>query len=137
MAGFTTGDPPLPTAIGAASVDAAIGVIMVLALWGCDRTRYEITPTDLQVRCGPFRTTVPLAAIVEVFPTRNPVGAAAPSLDRLQIDYRHKHGGMAFALISPKDKEGFVRDLASTAPQLRRVGDEPLRLKAEALPDPW
>jgi hypothetical protein len=32
-------------------------------------------------------------------------------------------------LISPKDKEAFVRDLASAAPQLCRVGDGPVQLK--------
>jgi hypothetical protein len=41
------------------------------------------------------------------------------------------NGGKAYVLISPKDKEGFVRDLASAAPRLQRVTIEALRLKAE------
>src|SRR5258707_12255527 len=93
--------------------------------------RYEVTSTDLIVRCGPFRTIVPLDTIVEVFPTNNPLSAPAPSLDRLRINYRKKTGRKWFTLISPKDKEGFVRDLASAAPRLRNVGNGPVRLKAE------
>jgi hypothetical protein len=115
----------------------AAGIIAIVAaaflslfLWGCYHTRYEITTSDLIVRYGPFRTTVELQAIVGVFPTRNPLSAPAPSLDRLQIDYR-KNGVRAFVLISPKDKEGFVRDLAIAASQLRSVGGAPLRLQAE------
>jgi len=47
--------------------------------------------------------------------------APAPSLDRLQVNYREKDGGIGFTLISPKDKEAFVRDLAQVAPRMRVV----------------
>jgi len=129
VAGLTTGNPPLPAVLG----PTAVGALMGLVLWGCYRMRYEITPTDLRVCYGPFRTKVPLDAIVDVFPTRNPQSAPAPSLDRLQINYRRRNAamGLEHILISPKNKEGFIRDLTSAAPQLRRVPDEPLRLKAE------
>ena len=109
----------------------AVGVLFGLALWGCYGTRYEVTPSEVIIRSGPFRSTLPLASIVEVFPTRNPLSAPAPSLDRLQINYRGRGGEMSFALISPKDKEGFVRDLASAAPRLRSPVGESLRLKAD------
>jgi hypothetical protein len=131
-AGFVTGTPPLPQALGIGLTLVSVGVIMGLMLWGCYRTRYEVTPSDLMVRFGPFRTAVPLDAIVEVFPTDNPLSAPAPSLDRLRINYRRANGRMGFALISPKDKEGFVRDLAAAAPRLRSAGDGPLRLNADA-----
>lgn len=90
---------------------------MSLVLWGCYTTRYEVTSSDLIVRFGPFHTSLPLDRIVEVFPTHNPLSAPAPSLDRLRINYRKKNGKMWLALISPQDKEDFVRDLASAAPQ--------------------
>jgi hypothetical protein len=124
-------DSPDPTALGVGAVLVGVGVLIGLALWGCYRIRYEITPSALIVHCGPLRTTVPLEAIVEVFPTHNPLSAPAPSLDRLEIKYRKKTGGTAFTLISPKDKEAFARDLASAAPQLRQVEDGPARLKAQ------
>jgi hypothetical protein len=129
-AGLGAGGPALFTAVGIASVDAVGGVLLGLALWGCYRITYEITPTDLTVRVGPFRTIVPLDRIAEVFPTRNPLSAPAPSLDRLQINYRNDSSKTKSILISPKDMEGFVRDLASGAPQLSSVTNKPLRLKA-------
>jgi hypothetical protein len=114
-----------------AAIPLCVGLLLGLLLWGCYRIHYEITAADVIVHCGPFRTTVPLDAIVEVFPTRDATTAPAPSLDRLHMSYRHKNNEKAFVLISPKDKEGFVRDLASAAPRLRRVADGALRLKAE------
>jgi hypothetical protein len=131
VAGLVTGTSSPGEALGISAIQFGVGVFLSLMLWGCYNTRYEITPSDLVVRFGPFRTTLPLDTIVEVFPTRNPISAPAPSLDRLRIDYRKKSGGKWFALISPKDKEGFVRDLASAAPQLRRVEDGSVRLKVE------
>src|SRR5262245_15101039 len=86
--GLTTGDPHPAIA----AIPTAIGVLLGLALWGCYRARYEITATDLRVSIGPLRTTVPLDAVVEVFPTRDPQSAPAPSLDRLQINYRRQDG---------------------------------------------
>jgi hypothetical protein len=130
VAGLATGTPPLPAALGIGGMLVGVGALFVLALRGCYHTRYEVTPPDLVVRFGPFGTAVPLETIVEVFPTHNPLSAPAPSLDRLRINYRKDNGKLAFALISPKDKEGFVRDLASAAPQLRSAGDGPLRLTA-------
>jgi hypothetical protein len=108
-----------------------VGTVFGLALRGCYGIRYEVTPSELIIRFGPFRNTLPLDSLVEVFPTRNPLSAPAPSLDRLQINYRDKSGKTGFALISPKDKEGFIRDLASAAPRLRSPGGEALRLKAD------
>jgi hypothetical protein len=102
-----------------------------LMLWACYRIRYEVTPSNLIVRFGPFHSTIALPAIVEVVPTNNPVSAPAPSLDRLRVDYRKKNGKMSFALISPRDKDGFVQDLAGAAPQLRAVGGVPLHLKVD------
>src|SRR5947208_987870 len=131
VAGLTTGTHDLLLLVGIASALVAVGVFMGLMFWGLYETRYEVASPDLIVRFGPFRTRVALDSIVEVFPTRNPLSAPAPSLDRLRINYRKKNGKVTFALISPKDKEGFVRDLASAAPQLRDIGAGPLRLTAE------
>ncbi len=106
------------------------GALIGIALWGCYRIRYELTPTDLVIRFGPFGTSIPLPSIVEVFPTRNPLSAPAPSLDRLRINYRKPNGKLTFALISPLDRGAFVRDLQTAAPQLQRFPDSPLHLKA-------
>jgi hypothetical protein len=110
---------------------AGTGVLFLLILRGLYKICYEITSSDLIVRYWPFRSTVPLDSIWEVRPTRNPMSAPAPSLDRLEIKYRKKNRYRGLVLISPKDKESFVRDLAKAAPRLQSVGDEPLHLKVE------
>jgi hypothetical protein len=131
VAGFLLESIAAGLALGIGLSLTAVGVLFGLVLWGCYGTRYEVTPSELIIRFGPFRSTLPLGSLVEVFPTRNPLSAPAPSLDRLQINYRGTDGETRFALISPKDKEGFVRDLARAAPRLRSPGGESLRLKAD------
>lgn len=85
------------------------------ALWLLYGTRYVLTSENLVALCGPFKTVVPLGAIEEVRPSRNPLASAAPSLDRLEIRHSGKTLGL---LISPLDKEGFLADLKLRSPQL-------------------
>lgn len=91
-------------------VSAAIPVWIVLS------TSYTLSATRLKVRCGPFRWTIPLAEIRDVRPTRNPLSSPAPSLDRLHIEY----GKRRSVMISPRDKEGFLRELAVRTANARR-----------------
>lgn len=91
-------------------VSAAIPVWIVLS------TSYRLGRTQLRVRCGPFRWTIPLAEIRDVRPTRNPLSSPAPSLDRLRIDY----GDRRSVMISPRDKEGFLRELEARTANARR-----------------
>jgi hypothetical protein len=130
--GLTKGGMTSVGEVGPAGFPLCSGVLLGLMLWGCYNVRYEITPSDLKLHFGPFfLAALPLDAIVAVYPTKNPLSAPAPSLDRLRVDYQKKNGRAWFTLISPQDKEGFVRDLARAAPRLRVVGGDPLRLKAE------
>jgi hypothetical protein len=124
------GEPGFAERLGTAALLALVGLFLAAALWGCYRTRYEIAPADLVIRFGPFRTSLPLEEIVEVFPTRNPLSAPAPSLDRLRVNYRKKNGSVWFALIAPRNQEEFLRDLAGAAPHLEISGDGRLRLTA-------
>ncbi len=82
---------------------------------------YQITPEALVIRSRTYGlkfASIPLRSIRSVRPTRNPLSAPAWSLDRLQIDYTDEAGKRRFTLISPKDREGFMRDLAAVAPHL-------------------
>lgn len=89
------------------------GVIGVgLPLWLLFRTGYTLEPTQLRVRSGPFSWKVPLADIRSITPTRNPLSSPALSLDRLMIE--HARGRV---MISPADKEGFLRDLEALRAQ--------------------
>ena len=97
----------------------ALGVLVLFACLSVP-LYYEIASTNLVVRCGILRWTIPLASIQRVFPTRNPINGPALSLDRLQVDYV-KDGVTRFILISPKDKLGFLSDLAQRGVDLNKL----------------
>src|SRR5262249_25993716 len=75
VVGAGTGNQVSSTALIVFLIDLGGAVLMGLVLWSLYRIRYEVTPPDLIVRFGPFRSRVPLDRIVEVFPTRNPLSA--------------------------------------------------------------
>lgn len=104
-----------------------VSILIVAALfvaWIWTTTDYTLTSGELLVRSGPFRWRVPLAEIREVTPTHNPLSSPALSLDRLEIRY----GAKGFLLISPKDKNGFLRSLVAQTPHLVLRGDRAVRL---------
>lgn len=88
---------------------------------------YEITASNLIVRCGVIvRKEIPLSWILEARSTRNPLSAAAWSLDRLQIDYM-RDGGVSSLLVSPEDKLRFLRELAGSDVGLEVDGGRVIR----------
>jgi hypothetical protein len=89
-------------------------------VWLVFGTTYTIAEKVLLIRSGPFRWTVPLAAITAVTPTRNPLSSPALSLDRLKVRYRGSRFGV---MISPASRTEFLGDLAARAPGLRLDGD--------------
>jgi hypothetical protein len=85
---------------------------------------YEITLSTLEICSGILlHYKIPLSSIVRVSSTRNPLSSPAWSLDRLRIDYI-KNGKKRVILISPKDKEDFLRQLVKMAPALESKGNE-------------
>lgn len=78
-------------------------------------TRYTLTPQELLIASGPIQKRVPLASIISVAPSRNPLSSPALSLDRLEIRY----GKFDSVLISPADKAGFLTALHQLNPALR------------------
>ena len=68
-------------------------------------TFYVIEHGVLRIVSGPFRWKIAISDIVEITPTRNPLSSPALSLDRLKVRY----GERRYVLISPADKDGFVR----------------------------
>jgi len=121
--------PPAQTPLG-----LGIGVLcLAIAVWiGWIpyNTNYEIGQTQLIVRSAGFRWRVPLDAIVEVFPTHNPLSSPACSLDRLRVNYRNRKGRMKFVLISPREKEDFLRVLGEAVPELELVNNRLLTTEA-------
>lgn len=80
-------------------------------------TDYTLEGDALRIRASLFRWRVPLSAIESIQPTHSPLSSPACSLDRLLIRYAGKR-----VMISPADKEGFLRALHHRAPQLE-IGD--------------
>jgi len=89
--------------------------------WMIFTTRYILTGDALVIQVLWFKSSLPLADITEVFPTHNPLSAPAFSLDRLRIKFKSIRFG---ALISPRDKSAFYRDLLQRCPHLVRQGDK-------------
>ena len=80
-----------------------------LPAWILTTTHYTLDDDTLVIRSGPFRWRVPVAEMRAVTETSNPLSSPALSLDRLRIEYENGRSVM----ISPEDKEGFLRDLRS------------------------
>jgi hypothetical protein len=97
----------------------AAGVFQLQLLY---TLHYTFEGDALVVRAWPLRWRVPLAAIDSVEPTRNPLSSPALSLDRLLIRYGAKR-----IMLSPEDKDGFLRALGARAPQLETSGERARR----------
>lgn len=89
-------------------------------------TSYTLDSHHLSIRLGPYRKVIPLADIIEAYPSRNPLSAPAWSLDRVRLRLRTSRFG---ALISPQDKHAFLTELAARAPHLQLVGDRVVRIE--------
>jgi hypothetical protein len=111
-------DDPVSGWIGLVSMGGLIILLSLLTI----PTEYTIGESELTIRSGVIRTRIPLASIVRVYPTANPLSAPAWSLDRLGIQYSKKRG-RALALISPAAQHEFLTLLAERA-GLERVGSE-------------
>ena len=118
---------PLLAALGVSSVRAwshGMGALVgtglvyavVLGLVGwifCD-TSYTLTATELQIRSGPVRATVPLATLHRVRRSHTLIAAPALSLRRLELDGR----GGQLVIISPDDLDGFLAALRARVPSI-------------------
>ena len=107
---------------GAMSSDPTAGIVPLAILLGGTLlvaalslpTEYSLNETELVIRSGLLRRSIPLNAILRVYPTRNPLSAPAWSLDRLGIDFRVK-GQRKLALISPARRSEFLELLRRSA----------------------
>lgn len=94
-----------PVAWFLAAVTAGIGI--GLPSWLLLSTRYTLQPLRLVVQSGPFKWHIEVADITSITPSSNPLSSPALSLDRLRINY----GRSSSLMISPRNKDQFVRDL--------------------------
>lgn len=89
-------------------------LVFGLLLWMFVDTSYELTATELRIRCGPLRATLPLSTIRRVRRSHTLAAGPALSLRRLEIE----HGKFDQAIISPLDQAGFIAALVERAPSI-------------------
>ena len=79
------------------------------------KTRYIIDDNKLKIKCGfiPYKP-IDIATIKEVARTKSIISSPAPSFDRIVI----KYGKFDEIIISPKDKQNFVKDLLKINPKI-------------------
>ncbi|MBZ6067931.1 PH domain-containing protein [Aeromonas schubertii] len=107
LAGAVTALSVEPTALAWPIALVAVTVGAGLPTWLLTTTYYRLEGDTLFVSSGPIRLCVPLREIVNITPTNNPLSSPALSLDRLRIEY----GRGKSVMISPRNKEEFVRNL--------------------------
>ena len=96
-----------PTALAWPIALVAVTVGAGLPTWLLTTTYYRLEGDTLFVSSGPIRLRIPLREIVNITPTNSPLSSPALSLDRLRIEY----GRGKSVMISPRNKEEFVRNL--------------------------
>ena len=79
------------------------------------KTRYIIDENKLKIKCGfiPYKP-IDIATIKEIARTKSIISSPAPSFDRIVI----KYGKYDEIIISPKDKQNFVKDLLKINPKI-------------------
>lgn len=95
-----------------------LGLLLPLfVLWIWLTTYYVLEEKNLVIRFGPFKKTIPVNSIKSVKKTMNPLSSPALSLKRLEIEY----GQFDSVLISPEDRDEFIRILADRCPQAKII----------------
>ncbi|MCL1873667.1 MAG: PH domain-containing protein [Clostridiales bacterium] len=104
--------------IGAA-VMIALGGVIVLPIYF--NTYYTLEDTKLHIRSGLcINKRIPYQYIEGIKETRDPAASAGLSLDRIEIRYSSQN----MILVSPKDKQEFIRQLNQRMLKLEGKGNE-------------
>ena len=87
------------------------GLLGGLFSWLLISTKYTVNQHILVIQSGPFKWRIAKNEITKIASSKSLVSSPALSLDRLRIDYG---GGRNSVLISPKDKDAFLKAIAVT-----------------------
>ena len=90
-------------------------IIGALFGWAWFKTGYEVTEKELIVKTGFTKAVIPIDSIYKLTKTYNPASAPALSFSRIEVLYNK---GMGLALLSPKDRRGFIELLLSKNPAI-------------------
>lgn len=78
-------------------------------------TQYTISGGTLKIVSGfIYRNEIQVGTISRITPSNNPISSPAFSLDRLEIRYNRNDA----VLVSPKEKDAFLRDLKEANPAI-------------------
>ena len=86
-------------------------LVSVLVMFPC---RYTLGTDHLHIRCGIFRQSIPYSEIGSVELSSSFVSAPALSLHRVKVNF-----GGSSQLVSPIDREGFMKLLRERADQAK------------------
>ena len=93
-------------------VTAFITVLICVLFFG---TKYVIEKDELIVYGGIYKKRIPIKHIQSLRPSKNPLSAPAMSIDRIEITF-NPH--IQVILVSPKEKELFVKKLLEINPDI-------------------
>ena len=85
--------------------------------WPVFSTTYAIGNNTLTIRSMFLKWVIPLENIKTVSKTNNSISSPALSLDRLKIEYM-KDGKIKQVLVSPRDQQGFCKELQENHSQI-------------------
>ena len=97
-------------------LDSVFMVLIILfIIYTFLTTYYQIEENVLRVKCGFFvDKSIDIKSIRKIIETRNPAGAPAASLDRLELIYQQTEA----ILVSPKAKNQFIDELLKIQPDI-------------------
>ncbi len=98
------------------SIMAFLSFLFVFILYLFFRTYYTLKDSTLHIKFGFFSyPPIEISQIKEVSKTKSILSSPAPSLDRIEI----KYGKFDKIIISPKDKQGFIKNLIQINPKIK------------------
>lgn len=104
---------------------AAFGIIVASYIFLVFPLYYEFERDGLLIRFGLIRYRIPYKDIEHVRSVRSVMGAPALSLERLEIH----HGKALPTMISPRDRQEFLKALSARTSHLRLIDGELGRFK--------
>ena len=99
-----------------------VGLFLLIIIPVIFCTYYVLEDDYIFIKCGKLSSDkIRYSDIISIEETRNPMASAAPSLDRLGIEYKYESKSYCrngYILISPKLKHEFLSDISKRNPNI-------------------
>jgi hypothetical protein len=113
VSGIATGQGTLALTGGGVLVGYALllGLLVV-------PVAYTLDDKALRVKSGAvLKIEIPWDRLISAELSSNPISGPALSMRRINVEYRKASGREGYVLISPTDREAFLRDLVAASPR--------------------